>query len=191
MKKLLIVFLLSGLSILHGAVLVRTAALKSDGKRLILENRLPGDWTKAPMSLSLFDGKANKFIPLPVPEIAEKAGEITLTYRLPDLLWEITFSARNRVILGESTFVNRGKEEKFLEQFITLEPDFRTADLQLWNGFGKSRKADRPLSRKGIKGSVLSHIAACNTAFAASAVFSGKSAVSLGHVTFELHRREL
>ncbi|MBR2720728.1 MAG: hypothetical protein IKB74_05265, partial [Lentisphaeria bacterium] len=186
MKKLITTLIMASFAILHGAVNVRTAELKLHGKQLILENKLSGDWKKAPLSLSLYDGKAKKFLQLPAPEISESAGKITLAYRMPDLEWQITFSARSRVILGESTFINKGKDEKFLEQFITLKTDFNTKDLRFWDGFGKTRAiGDKLIDRKGIKGAVLPHISASDISFAASAVYSDDSALSIGHVTFD------
>ncbi len=171
---------------LYGAISVRTAELSVEKNTLLLKNPLPGDWKKAPLTPALFDGKSNKVIPLPIPQISEKDGKITLLYSMPQLTWKLEFSIRNRVILGESTFINKGKDELFLEQIFTLTPDWENKDLMFWDGFGISRKIGKAqISRKGIKGAVLPHISASDTAFAATAVYNGKNALSLGHVTFD------
>ena len=171
---------------LHASISVRTAELSVNGKNLILKNKISGDWKSAPLSIALFDGKAKKFIDLPAPAVSEKDGKIILSYKMPELTWDLVFSIRNRVILGESTFVNKGKKELFLEQIFSLTPDWKNNKLMFWDGFGISRKIGRePISRKGIKGAVLPHISASDTAFAATAVYSEKNAVSIGHVTFD------
>ncbi|MBE6378351.1 MAG: hypothetical protein E7051_05980 [Lentisphaerae bacterium] len=186
MKHIWISLLLFCAAALYASVSVRTAELSVDNGKLVLKNKIGGDWKSAPLTMSLYDGKAKKFIKLPSPEISENNGKITVVYKMPDLTWNLTFSARERVILGESVFVNKGNEELFIEQIFSLAPDWKNKKLNLWDGFGSSRPVTNgPVSREGIKGAVLKHVASSAIAFAATAVFSDKNAISIGHVTFD------
>ena len=186
MKRIFIALLLFCTAALYASIATRTAELSVNGKTLILKNKLAGDWKSAPLSMALFDGKAKKFINLPPPVISEKDGKISIAYSMPELTWDLVFSIRNRVILGESTFVNKSKNELFLEQIFSLTPDWKNKDLMFWDGFGTSREIGKEkISREGIKGAVLKHVASSAIAFAASAVYSEKDALSIGHVTFD------
>ena len=96
MRKLLLTlsFVIAVAAGARGAVAVRTASLSVDGKQLLLESRIEGEWRKAPLTMALFDGKTKTFIPLPAPEIREENGKITLSYRMSDLSWQILFRPR-------------------------------------------------------------------------------------------------
>ena len=109
MKHIFISLLLFCAVALYASVSVRTAELSVDNGKLVLKNKISTDWKSTPLSMALFDGKTKKFIQLPTPVITEKDGKISLFYDMPNLSWRLVFSERNRVILGESTFVNKGK----------------------------------------------------------------------------------
>lgn len=180
-------FLLSGhILMLSGAVEVRNAALSNQNGRLILTGKIDGNWKNALLEIALFDGKSGKYIPLPPPVIKEADQLISLEYTVDDLQWKLTFSPRRRVILGESFLLDRSGKERFLEVIFSLTPDWQKSKLMLWDGFNSSRPVENEvIGRKGIKGAVLKHVASSAVAFAATALFDEKTAVSLGHVTFD------
>lgn len=184
MKKILLGMLTASTLMLPAAVVTPNVKLDAGKNRLILTNRMDNrSWQKAVLTPFMYDGKSKQYAPVSL-EISEDAD--TLTFCWSNEKWDYTtrFSARDKLILGESTIVNKTGGELFLEPGFIAGADFSPASF--WDGFGKMRPVGKePLVRNGIKGKLMKHIASSAIPFSGTAVMDKKSGLHLGHVMFD------
>lgn len=184
MKKNLLFLLSLSAMLLPAAVTTPYVKLDAGKNQMLLTNRLDDpSWKKALLTPFMYDGKSRQYAPvsLKITETDNTLGFVWSTEQ-----WDYTtgFSARGKLILGESTLTNKTEQELFLEPGFTAKADFSPS--LYWDGFGKMRKIGRePLERNGIKGKMMKHIASSAIPFSGSAVMNEKDGLHLGHVMFD------
>lgn len=184
MKKTLLLMLSVSAMMLPAAVTTPNVKLLPGRNSMVLSSRLDNSsWKKAVLTPFMYNGKSKKYAPVSL-KISETADTLTFVWSTAEWDYTTRFSAKDKVVLGESLLTNKSGEELFLEPGFSAKVDF---DPTLyWDGFGKTRTIGKePLVRNGIKGKMMKHIASKAIPFAGSAVMNKKDGLHLGHVMFD------
>ena len=185
MKRFNLFLLLLTAAAVHGAVQSNSASLQVENDKLVLKNiQSDPEWQSAALDLTLYDGKTKKILKANKVSFAEKGDTITAEYTYANCKTLLTFSAKNRVILGKGSFVNTGKKQLWPE--ITLKAVLSHAPLKFWGGDNVSLDIGKePMVRSGIKGRQLKHIASSRQPFPLATVAGKRHSIFLGHVVYD------
>ena len=170
---------------LQSAVVTNSAALEIQKGELLLRNKLDDpEWKSAPLSLQLYDGKSKKMLRLQNRKFTEKNGIITAEYTFPGCRITLRFSARNRIISGQGTLANTGKVQLWPE--LTFSAALLDTPLYFWGGDSVAVKTgSKMLTRSGIKGVALKHIASTLQPFPLAAAAGKRHSLFLGHKVYD------
>ena len=171
--------------LLHGAIETNSAALKNVNNSLVLQNMQSSpEWNSAPVEFRLYDGKSKKFLPLKRQTVSEKKDSLKFDLVYPECTISISFSARDRIILGKGVLTNTGKAQLWPE--ITLNALLTHTPEKFWGGDNVSLDiGNETMIRRGIKGRALKHIASARQPFPLAAVSGKRHSIFLGHVVYD------
>ena len=182
-KKLFLLWSLCGALTASAAVTTPTVKLAPAGNAMQLTPTDNAAWKKAVLTPFMYDGKTKTFAGVQL-KITETADTVTVAWETAQWRYTTRFSARAKLILGESTLTNLTDKELFLEPGFAAQVTFDNAPEIFWDGFGVMRKIGKEkLVRNGIKGKLMKHISSKTIPFSASAVMNKSCGIQLGHVS--------
>ena len=184
-KKLFLLWSLCGALTATAAVTTPTVKLAPAGEVMQLTPTDNAAWKKAILTPFMYDGKTKKFADVEL-KITETDNTVTVVWETAQWRYTTRFSAREKLILGESTLTNLTDKELFLEPGFAAQVTFNDAPEIFWDGFGVMRQIGKEkLVRNGIKGKLMKHISSKTIPFSASAVMNKSCGIQLGHVMFD------
>lgn len=185
MKRILFLVLSLSAATLFGAVKSNSAELTIQNGQLILKNlQSAPEWNSVPLELKLYEGKSKKFLTLKKCEIKENADSIVVGYNYGNCRIDLTFSVKNRVILGKGVLTNTGKKQLFPE--VIFSAKMAEKPNRFWGGDNATLEiGNEMLDRSGIKGRALKHIGAARQPFPLGAVAGKRHSLYLGHVVYD------
>ncbi|MBE6400322.1 MAG: hypothetical protein E7041_09315, partial [Lentisphaerae bacterium] len=171
-KKLFLLWSLCGALTASAAVTTPTVKLAPATNAMTLTPTDNAAWKQAILTPFMYDGKAKKFA-VPELKITETDNTVTVVWETAQWRYTTRFSAREKLILGESTLTNLTGKELFLEPGFAAKVALDAAPEIFWDGFGVMRKiGTEKLVRNGIKGKLMKHISSKTIPFSASAVMN-------------------
>lgn len=147
-----------------------------------LDFRIKGSNDNARLEFTLKDNKGG--VLLPVPAITDSREKLQISYVTDFLIWDTAVTSVGEMFSAESELTNKGKTELWLEPGLAFQFD-RNFPV-FWDGYGKTNEVkEKALSRIGLKGAVMKHVAASTFPFPANAVIDKDKAFYLGTVPYD------
>ena len=136
------------------------------------------------MSLRLYDGRSKKTLKALKRKFSDSPKDVIAEYTYSGCKITLRFTAKKRVIYGQCTLVNTGKKQLWPE--LTFSAALLDQPVYFWGGDSIAVKTgSKVLSRSGIKGVALKHIASTLQPFPLAAAAGKRHSLFLGHKVYD------